>query len=148
MRNLLQWEAFTDALDRIDDEDSRMVLTWVRDLFGLQLIETHLAWYLITGRLSAQSRAAAVSSYIDRLCARLRPHAPDLVDAFARTSRTCARTDRLGCGARPPGGGRAVLPISQPAATPLRRSPSRSGESEAQGSSPQGLAWEYGAVTH
>ncbi|MGO1957764.1 acyl-CoA dehydrogenase, partial [Microbacterium sp.] len=79
---LLQWEAFTDALDRIDDEDSRMVLTWVRDLFGLQLIETHLAWYLITGRLSAQ-RAAAVSSYIDRLCARLRPHAQDLVDAFA-----------------------------------------------------------------
>ncbi|WP_119695839.1 acyl-CoA dehydrogenase [Microbacterium halotolerans] len=79
---LLQWEAFTDALDRIDDEDSRIVLTWVRDLFGLQLIESHLSWYLITGRLSTQ-RAAAVSSYIDRLCARLRPHAQDLVDAFA-----------------------------------------------------------------
>jgi acyl-CoA oxidase len=27
-------------------------------------------------------RGSAVSSYIDRLCARLRPHAQDLVDAF------------------------------------------------------------------
>lgn len=78
---LLQWEAFTDAVHRVDDIDSRTVLTWLRDLFGLQLIEKHLAWHLINGRLSMQ-RAAAVSSYIDRLCARLRPHALDLVDAF------------------------------------------------------------------
>ncbi|KAJ1681698.1 hypothetical protein LUZ63_023087 [Rhynchospora breviuscula] len=78
---LLQWEAFTDAINRIGDDDTRQVLTWLRDLFGLQLIEKHLAWYLINGRLSAQ-RAAAVSSYIDRLCARLRPHAQDLVEAF------------------------------------------------------------------
>ena len=61
--------------------DTKKVLTWLRDLFGLQLIEKHLAWHLINGRLSMQ-RAAAVSSYIDRLCARLRPHALDLVDAF------------------------------------------------------------------
>uniref|UniRef100_UPI00333E6292 acyl-CoA dehydrogenase n=1 Tax=Microbacterium sp. TaxID=51671 RepID=UPI00333E6292 len=78
---LLQWEAFTDAVHRIDDEGTRQVLTWLRDLFGLQLIEKHLAWHLINGRLSTQ-RAAAVSSYIDRLCARLRPHALELVDAF------------------------------------------------------------------
>ncbi|KZE33992.1 acyl-CoA dehydrogenase family protein [Microbacterium sp. T32] len=78
---LLQWEAFTDAINRLGDDSSRQVLTWLRDLFGLQLIEKHLAWYLINGRLSTQ-RAAAVSSYIDRLCVRLRPHAQDLVDAF------------------------------------------------------------------
>ncbi|MXS75494.1 acyl-CoA dehydrogenase [Microbacterium sp. CSI-V] len=78
---LLQWEAFTDAVNRLGDDGSRQVLTWLRDLFGLQLIEKHLAWYLINGRLSTQ-RAAAVSSYIDRLCVRLRPHAQDLVDAF------------------------------------------------------------------
>ncbi|MGW9270260.1 MULTISPECIES: acyl-CoA dehydrogenase family protein [Microbacterium] len=78
---LLQWEAFTDAVHAIDDPETRKVLTWLRDLFGLQLIEKHLAWHLIHGRLSTQ-RAAAVSSYIDRLCARLRPHALDLVDAF------------------------------------------------------------------
>ena len=57
------------------------MLTWLRDLFGLSLIEKHLAWHMINGRLSMQ-RAAAVSSYIDRLCARLRPHALELVQAF------------------------------------------------------------------
>jgi len=78
---LLQWEAFTDAVHTIEDADTKQVLTWLRDLFGLQLIEKHLAWHLINGRLSTQ-RAAAVSSYIDRLCVRLRPHALDLVEAF------------------------------------------------------------------
>lgn len=78
---LLQWEAFTDAVNSVPDEDTRQVLTWLRDLFGLQLIEKHLAWHIINGRLSTQ-RAAAVSSYIDRLCLRLRPHALDLVNAF------------------------------------------------------------------
>lgn len=78
---LLQWEAFTDAVNRTEDAGTRQVLTWLRDLFGLSLIEKHLAWYLVNGRLSSQ-RAGAVSSYIDRLCLRLRPHAQDLVDAF------------------------------------------------------------------
>lgn len=78
---LLQWEAFTDAVNRTADGGTKQVLTWLRDLFGLGLIEKHLSWHLINGRLSAQ-RAGAVSSYIDRLCARLRPHAQDLVDAF------------------------------------------------------------------
>ncbi|CAN7160371.1 acyl-CoA dehydrogenase [Microbacterium sp. LjRoot45] len=78
---LLQWEAFSDGVNRIEDEGTRQVLTWLRDLFGLSLIEKHLAWHLINGRLSTQ-RAAAVTRYIDRLCLRLRPHAQDLVDAF------------------------------------------------------------------
>ncbi|MBF4463120.1 MULTISPECIES: acyl-CoA dehydrogenase [unclassified Rathayibacter] len=78
---LLQWEAFTEALAEIEDAGTRTVLTWLRDLFGLELIEKHLDWYLIHGRLSAQ-RALAVTSYIDRLLARLRPHAADLVAAF------------------------------------------------------------------
>ncbi|WP_336644990.1 acyl-CoA dehydrogenase family protein [Microbacterium sp. USHLN186] len=78
---LLLWEAFTDAVNAIEDARTRTVLTWLRDLFGLSLIEKHLAWHLINGRLSTQ-RAAAVSRYIDRLCARLRPHALELVQAF------------------------------------------------------------------
>ncbi|MEJ1089528.1 acyl-CoA dehydrogenase [Microbacterium sp. Mu-80] len=78
---LLQWEAFTDAVNTVEHEGTKQVLTWLRDLFGLHLIEKHLAWYLINGRLSAQ-RAASVSRYIDRLCQRLRPHALDLVAAF------------------------------------------------------------------
>ncbi|PPF62770.1 acyl-CoA dehydrogenase [Clavibacter michiganensis] len=87
---LLQWEAFTEALDpasetgRAMDDGTRRILTWTRDLFGLRLIEEDLAWYLIHGRISAP-RARAVTAYIDRLVARLRPHAQDLVDAFGYT---------------------------------------------------------------
>ena len=57
---LLQWEAFSDGVNRITDDGTKQVLTWLRDLFGMHLIEKHLAWYLINGRLSAQ-RAASVS---------------------------------------------------------------------------------------
>ncbi|WP_438354546.1 acyl-CoA dehydrogenase family protein [Microbacterium sp. CJ88] len=78
---LLQWEAFSDGVKAVSDEGTKQVLTWLRDLFGLHLIEKHLAWYLINGRLSAQ-RAASVTKYIDRLTARLRPHVQDLVDAY------------------------------------------------------------------
>ncbi|MBB5633269.1 acyl-CoA oxidase [Cryobacterium mesophilum] len=78
---LLQWEAFTRGLDKIEDAGTRQVLEWLHDVFGLGLIEKHLSWYLIHGRLSPQ-RAQAITAYIDRLLARLRPHAQDLVDAF------------------------------------------------------------------
>ncbi|RFA16180.1 acyl-CoA dehydrogenase [Subtercola boreus] len=78
---LLQWEAFTDALAKIDDPGTKTVMTWVRDLFGLGLIQKHAAWYLINGRLSP-SRARAVEAYVERLTSRLRPHALDLVAAF------------------------------------------------------------------
>ncbi|NMR19700.1 acyl-CoA dehydrogenase [Cellulomonas fimi] len=79
--DLLQWKAFTAGLAKVDDAGTRQVLTWLRDLFGLSVIERNLAWYLINGRMSA-GRARTVTSYIDRLLARLRPHAQDLVDAF------------------------------------------------------------------
>jgi acyl-CoA oxidase len=79
---LLQWEAFTDALDRVEHEGTRQVLTWLRDLFGLGLIEKNLAWYIIHGQLS-DHRAQAITDYIDdRLLPRLRPHALALTDAF------------------------------------------------------------------
>ena len=80
----VQWEAFTRALSSVPDGGTRQVLTWLSDLFGLTLVERHLAWYLVHGRLSA-GRARTVSSYRDRLLARLRPHAQDLVDAFGFT---------------------------------------------------------------
>ncbi|MEE2569087.1 acyl-CoA dehydrogenase [Pseudarthrobacter sp. J64] len=78
---LLQWEAFTEALAEIKDPGTRKVLTWVRDLFGLSLIEKNLSWYLMNGRLSMQ-RARTVGDYINRLLVKIRPHALDLVDAF------------------------------------------------------------------
>ena len=78
---LLQWEAFTRGLERIEDEGTRQVVTWLRDLFGLGLIEKNLGWYLMHGRLSSQ-RARTIGEYINRLLAKIRPHAMDLVDAF------------------------------------------------------------------
>ena len=83
---LLQWEAFTEAVEKIEHEDTRHVLTWLRDLFGLGLIEKHAAWYLIAGRISTQ-RAQAITSYIDdRLLPRLREQALPLVAAFEFTA--------------------------------------------------------------
>ncbi|WP_458782056.1 acyl-CoA dehydrogenase family protein [Arthrobacter sp. D3-16] len=78
---LLQWEAFTDALRGVTDPGTKTVLTWLRDLFGLSLIEKNLSWYLMNGRLSMQ-RGRTVGEYINRLLVKLRPHAVDLVDAF------------------------------------------------------------------
>ncbi|MFC4396367.1 MULTISPECIES: acyl-CoA dehydrogenase [Micrococcaceae] len=78
---LLQWEAFTEALHQVADPGTRTVLTWLRDLFGLSLIEKNLSWYLMNGRLSMQ-RARTVGGYINRLLEKIRPHALDLVDAF------------------------------------------------------------------
>ncbi len=79
---LLQWEAFTDGVEAIEDEGTRQVLTWLRDLFGLGLIEKNAAWYLIHGRISTQ-RAQAITAYIDdRLLPRLREHVLPLVAAF------------------------------------------------------------------
>ncbi|MHA7175842.1 acyl-CoA dehydrogenase family protein [Arthrobacter sp. Sr24] len=78
---LLQWEAFTTALGRISDPDTKRVMTRLRDLFGLCLIEKHLSWYLMNGRISMM-RARTLSPYINRILGKLRPHALDLVDAF------------------------------------------------------------------
>lgn len=79
--DLLLWEAFTAGLEKVTDPGTRRVLTWLRDLYGLTVIERNLAWYLMHGRLSA-GRARTVTSYVERLLTRLRPHAQDLVDAF------------------------------------------------------------------
>jgi acyl-CoA oxidase len=93
---LLQWEAFTEGLRRIDDPGTRVVLTWLRDLFGLGLIEKNAAWYLIHGRISAQ-RALAITSYIDdRLLPRLREHALPLVAAFEFTPELIGAPIALG----------------------------------------------------
>ncbi|MFS0730459.1 acyl-CoA dehydrogenase [Curtobacterium sp. 1P10AnD] len=79
---LMQWDAFTEALDEVPEGDTRRVLVWLRDLFALGLLEQHLDWYLVHGRLTAQ-RARAVSAYIDRLVARVRPIVPQLLETFA-----------------------------------------------------------------
>lgn len=79
--DLLLWESFTDALERIEDPGTRHVMTWLRDIYALTTIEGTLDWYLGNGRISAQ-RARTLTPYINRLLARVRPHAQDVVDAF------------------------------------------------------------------
>lgn len=81
---LTQWEAFTAGLKSIEDPKTKEVLTWLRDLFGLGLIEKHLSWYLMNGRISMQ-RGRTVGGYINQLLVKIRPHAVDLVDAFGYT---------------------------------------------------------------
>ncbi len=78
---LLEWEAFTRAVDRVEDDHTRRVLTWLRDLFALRVIEDDLGWFLENSRISPQ-RAKTLRQYINRLAYRLRPHAQDLVDAW------------------------------------------------------------------
>lgn len=56
-------------------------MTWLRDLFALSTIERDLGWFIEYGRIS-QQRARTLRQYTNRLAARLRPHAQDLVDAF------------------------------------------------------------------
>ncbi|MBE1874407.1 acyl-CoA dehydrogenase [Myceligenerans pegani] len=78
---LFRWDAFTKALDEIEDVGTRAIMTTVRDVYGLTVIERNLDWYLVGGRLSV-SRAKAVTTTIHHLLKQIRPHAVDLVDAF------------------------------------------------------------------
>ena len=81
---LLQWEAFTQGIARLEDESTRQVMTWLRDVYGLTLIEKNLSWYMMNGHLSTQ-RARTLTPYINRLFTRLRPHLQDIVDAWGFT---------------------------------------------------------------
>ncbi|WP_248123334.1 acyl-CoA dehydrogenase [Micrococcus lacusdianchii] len=78
---LLQWEAFTRAVEALEDEQTRTVLTWLRDLFALRLIEDDLGWFVAHGRVSSQ-RGRALRGYVNRLAERLRPFALELTRAY------------------------------------------------------------------
>ncbi|WP_413317002.1 acyl-CoA dehydrogenase [Agrococcus sp. 1P02AA] len=77
---LQQYEALAAAVER-SPQATKQVLTHLRDLFALTIIEEHAAWHLEHGRLSG-TRSQAVTSTIERLLVKLRPHALDLVAAF------------------------------------------------------------------
>ena len=75
-------EAFIAAIERCVDPDARALLDRVCDLHVLSSIESDRAWFLEHGRLTS-ARAKSVIEAVNDLCAGLRPHARDLVDAFA-----------------------------------------------------------------
>jgi acyl-CoA oxidase len=74
-------EAFVAAIDRCTDEATTEVLARVCDLYVLSNVESDLDWFLGHGRLTT-TRAKAVTSAVNELCAHLRPHAGTLVEAF------------------------------------------------------------------
>jgi acyl-CoA oxidase len=73
--------AFVNAIDGLPEGPARALLAAVCDLFALSTIEGERAWFQEHGRLTA-TRAKAVVAGVNELCARLRPHARTLVDAF------------------------------------------------------------------
>ncbi|SHN04558.1 acyl-CoA dehydrogenase [Cryptosporangium aurantiacum] len=74
-------EAFTGAVDRVEDPDTRALLDRVCSLFALSTIEADLAWFLGHGRMTP-GRAKRVTAAVNELCQELRPHALTLVEAF------------------------------------------------------------------
>ncbi|GAA3285931.1 acyl-CoA dehydrogenase [Nesterenkonia halobia] len=83
--DLLLWESFTEALETVEHEDTRTVLTWLRDIHALSTIEQHLDWHLLHGRISAQ-RARTLTPYLNRLLARVRPYARQIAESFGYTA--------------------------------------------------------------
>ena len=75
-------EAFVDKVAAMPDDDNRVALTLLRDLFALSTIEADRAWFMEHGRLTVQ-RSKAISREVGELCRRIRPIATDLVDAWA-----------------------------------------------------------------
>jgi acyl-CoA oxidase len=74
-------EAFVDRIAATVDDDNRIALGHLCDLYALSTIEHDRAWWMEHGRLSS-ARAKAISREVDALCRRVRPIARDLVDAF------------------------------------------------------------------
>jgi acyl-CoA oxidase len=73
-------QAFADAID--EHPEVAPVLDPVCDLFALSTIEAERGWFQEHGHLTA-TRSKSVIAEVNRLCAELRPHALDLVAAFA-----------------------------------------------------------------
>ena len=74
-------EAFTAGIARCEDEDAADLLRDVCSLYALSTIEEDLAWFMGHNRLSDQ-RAKVVTSEINDLLDRLRPHLLTLVEGL------------------------------------------------------------------
>jgi acyl-CoA oxidase len=74
-------EAFVAGIDACDDPAARELLGRVCDLYALSTIEADRGWFLEHTRITP-ARSKQVTAAVNALCAQLRPHAQDLVDAF------------------------------------------------------------------
>jgi acyl-CoA oxidase len=74
-------ESFAAKIAQCPDPGARALLDRVCDLYALSTIEADRAWFQEHGRLSS-TRSKAVIKAVNTLCAALRPHALQLVEAF------------------------------------------------------------------
>jgi acyl-CoA oxidase len=74
-------EDFCATIDRAEEDEMRTVLDRLCDLYVLGELERDRAWFQEHGRISS-TRAKMITRTVNGLCASLRPHAEDLVDAF------------------------------------------------------------------
>jgi acyl-CoA oxidase len=74
-------EAFAKGVEDCDDPKLKAVLETLFNLHALSEIERDRGWFQEHGRISS-TRAKAVITQVNELCATLRPLALDLVDAF------------------------------------------------------------------
>lgn len=74
-------EAFLDAESKLEDDDARVVLEQVRDVYFMSLIVDKASWYLEQNLLSGQ-RTKAARAALNDLVDSLGPWSQVLVDAF------------------------------------------------------------------
>jgi acyl-CoA oxidase len=106
-------EAFARAVDRAPEEH-RELLDQVFDLHALAEIERDRAWFQEHGRISS-TRSKNVIKAVNELCARLRPRARELVDAFGIPDGVLDAPIAMG-GREPTGEGASPAPAAAPPA--------------------------------
>lgn len=80
-------EAFTAGIARCQDEEAADVLRDLCSLYALTVIERDKAWFMEHNRIS-DTRAKAVTTEINSLLERLRPHALALVEGLGVPEET------------------------------------------------------------
>jgi acyl-CoA oxidase len=87
-------EAFVDKVRSMPDDDNRVAVGLLCDLYALSTIETGRAWFLEHGRLSV-ARSKAITREVSELCRLVRPLAVDLVDAYGVPAELLRAPDLL-----------------------------------------------------
>ncbi|MCW2841006.1 MAG: acyl-CoA oxidase [Aeromicrobium sp.] len=80
-------EAFTAGIARCEDPEAQELLRDVCSLYALTAIEQDLAWFMSHNRLS-DTRAKTVTSLVNDLLDKLRPHTLTLIEGFGVPEET------------------------------------------------------------
>ncbi|MEU1117464.1 MULTISPECIES: acyl-CoA dehydrogenase [unclassified Streptomyces] len=88
-------EAFVEKVQGLPDGDHKVALGLLCDLFALSTIEADRAWFMEHGRLTVQ-RSKAIRREVNDLCAKIRPIAAELVDAWGIPREMLRAPDLVG----------------------------------------------------